>query len=102
MTLASVGFVTAMVFNGIAISMGANYGSALTATAAHLVVTWDLGVVAIAAAVFIVIEGRRIGMRRSWLFVLLACVTAIACAFPLFLAMRERHLAHQTTSTPTP
>jgi hypothetical protein len=53
----------------------------------------DLLVVAIAAGVFIVVEGRRIGMRRAWLFLPLAAITAAAFAVPLFLALRERKLA---------
>ncbi|MGN6502397.1 MAG: DUF2834 domain-containing protein [Pseudolysinimonas sp.] len=47
---------------------------------------------AIASGVFIVIEGRRLGMRRAWLFLPLAAVTAAAFAVPLFLALRERRL----------
>jgi Ca2+/Na+ antiporter len=53
----------------------------------------DLLVVAVAAGVFIVIEGRRIGIRHAWLFLPLAAVTAAAFAVPLFLALRERKLA---------
>lgn len=97
LTLAMLGFVTAMVMNGIAITTGANYGTALTSSAANWVFTSDLGIVAVAAAIFIIVEGRRIGMRHSWLVVLLACVTAIACAFPLFLALRERQLAQRAS-----
>lgn len=59
----------------------------------------DLLVVAVAAGVFIVIEGRRIGMRHAWVFLPLAAVTAAAFAVPLFLAMRERKLAAQTPKT---
>ncbi|PPF39185.1 DUF2834 domain-containing protein [Rathayibacter sp. AY1A3] len=53
----------------------------------------DLLVVAIAAVAFMVVEGRRIGMRRVWILVLLAPLVALAFAFPLFLALRDRHLA---------
>jgi hypothetical protein len=37
-------------------------------------------------------ESRRIGMKFWWLFVFGSFITAIAFAFPLFLAFRERHL----------
>jgi len=40
-----------------------------------------------------VIEARRIGMKKVWVYLLLSGVTALAFTFPLFLAMRERHLA---------
>ena len=52
----------------------------------------DLTVTFLAAGVFMVAEGGRVGMRRSWLYVVGSMVTAIAFTFPLFLAMRERHL----------
>ncbi len=52
----------------------------------------DLLVLAIASGIFIVIEGRRIGMRWAWVFLPLAAVTAAAFAVPLFLALRERRV----------
>ena len=48
---------------------------------------------AVASGVFIVIEGRRLGMRWAWVFLPLAAVTAAAFAVPLFLALRERRLS---------
>ena len=53
----------------------------------------DLTVTFLAASVFMVVEGGRVGMRRSWLYVVGSMVTAIAFTFPLFLAVRERRLA---------
>jgi hypothetical protein len=53
----------------------------------------DLLVLAVAAGAFVAIEGRRIGMRRAWLLLPLAAVTAAAFVIPLFLALRERRLA---------
>ena len=41
---------------------------------------------------FIVVEARRLGMKRAWLYIVLSLVTAFAFTFPLFLAMRERRL----------
>ena len=55
--------------------------------------TIDILVAAVAAAVFMVAESRRIGMRRVWIYIVLMPLVAFAFAFPLFLAMRERHLA---------
>lgn len=52
----------------------------------------DLIVVAVAAVVFMLTEGRRLGMRVPWLYAAAALVTAIAFTFPLFLLMRERAL----------
>ena len=53
----------------------------------------DLLVVASAASIFIILEGRRLGMRWYWLYVIASFVTAVAFTFALFLAMRERKLA---------
>jgi Ca2+/Na+ antiporter len=53
----------------------------------------DLLVLAVASGIFIVVEGRRLGMRWAWVFLPLAAVTAAAFAVPLFLALRERRLA---------
>lgn len=60
--------------------------------------TTDLLVVAIAAVAFMLVEGRRVGMRRVWILVVLAPLVALAFSFPLFLALRERHLTLQPTS----
>ena len=54
--------------------------------------TIDLLFVAIAGSVFIIVEARRLGMKRGWLYVVLSGITAFACMFPLFLCMRERAL----------
>jgi hypothetical protein len=50
-------------------------------------------VVAVAACVFFVVEGRRLGMRHTWVLIPLTFVIALAFTFPLFLAWRERTLA---------
>lgn len=71
---------------------GQDYGTAWTATAVDLVLTYDLGIVAIAGVIFMFVEGKRIGMTRIWVLVLLSGITAMAFVFPLFLALRERHI----------
>lgn len=47
---------------------------------------------AIASTIWMVAEGKQLGMRNIWGYVILA-LTAWAFALPLFLFMRERHLA---------
>ena len=93
LVLAVAGFITAMVFNGIAVMNGENYGLAWTGSAVDWVLTSDLSIVAIAAGIFMVVEARRIGLKRVWIYLVLSGFTAMAFTFPLFLAMRERHLA---------
>jgi hypothetical protein len=40
-----------------------------------------------------IMEAKRLGMKRVWLYIGASGVTAFAFTFPLFLAMRERKLA---------
>lgn len=54
--------------------------------------TIDLLIMAVAACTFIVIEGRRLGMKHLWAYIVFSGLTAIAFTFPLFLANRERRL----------
>jgi hypothetical protein len=93
LVLAGVGLVTAMVFNGIAVMNGENYATAWFGTSVDWVLSADLTVVAIASVVLMFAEARRVGMKRVWPYIALSGVTAMAFTFPLFLAMRERHIA---------
>ncbi|MDD7938055.1 DUF2834 domain-containing protein [Actinomycetospora lutea] len=54
----------------------------------------DIIVMAIAACIVMVVEGRRLGFRPIVvaLLVVLSFVLAVAFTFPLFLALRERAL----------
>ncbi len=61
-------------------------------TAATSSITVDVLVAAATFFAFVVYESRRIGMSHAWAYVLVALVVAFACAFPLFLLMRERHV----------
>ncbi|WDF32938.1 DUF2834 domain-containing protein [Arthrobacter agilis] len=63
------------------------------ATAASSSAAVDVIVVAIVACLFMVVEGKSLGMSRAvWLLVPLSFVIAVAATFPLFLAWREHHL----------
>ncbi len=55
--------------------------------------SWDLLAVASAASIFIILEGRRLGIRWYWAYVVVSFITAVGFTFPLFLAVRERRLA---------
>jgi uncharacterized membrane protein len=93
LTLSAIGLISAWTLNGIAVMNGESYTNAWFGTAVDWVLSADLLIVAIAISVFMVIEARRIGMRFVWVYILLSGVTAMAFTVPLFLAMRERHLA---------
>jgi len=94
LALAVIGLVATWTFNILAIQAGTDFfgewGSNGFATQSLQV---DLLILAVAVGVFLVVEGRRIGMRHAWLFLPLSAVTAAAFAVPLFLALRERKLS---------
>lgn len=97
LALAAAGLVGTWTFNAIAIVQMSDFvGDLLTSGPAVSSITVDLLVVAVAGAIFIIIEARRIGMKRGWLYVVVSGVTAFAFAFPLFLAMRQRYLTRLT------
>ena len=56
-------------------------------------VSIDLLAVATAATVFMVVDGRRHGVRLLWLYVVLVFAVAVSVAFPLYLIARTRTLA---------
>lgn len=92
LALSAAGLISAWVLNALAVLNREDYGTAWTATAVDLVLTYDLGIVAVAGAIFMFAESRRIGFKRVWILVALSGITAMAFVFPLFLALREQHL----------
>lgn len=57
--------------------------------------TLDALIVAFAALVFMIVEGRRLGMRWLWVYVVLVFAVAVSVAFPLFLAARHLTVARR-------
>jgi hypothetical protein len=55
--------------------------------------TNDLLLVALAAVVLTIVEGRRLGMRYVWVYVVASFAIAVSVAFPLFLLARQLRLA---------
>ena len=53
---------------------------------------WDVTVAAITFCFFAVVEGKRVGVKWPWAYVVLTFGVALAFAAPLFLCMRERAL----------
>ena len=91
--LAVAGLIGTWTFNVLAIVQMTDFvGDLVTSGPAVSSITVDLLVVAVAGSIFIIVEARRLGMRFGWLYVVAAGLTAFAFTFPLFLAMRERHV----------
>ena len=93
LVLAVVGLVGTWTFNTLAVIQLRDFiGDWLNSGPAVSSLTVDLLVVAVAGCILIVVESRRLGMKRAWLYIVLSGITAFAFTFPLFLAMRERKL----------
>jgi EamA domain-containing membrane protein RarD len=93
LSLSIIGLITAWTFNALAVFENADYVRAWFGSAVDWVLGADLAIVAIAIVIFMFAEGSRLRMKNVWIYVVLAGVTAMAFTLPLFLAMRERHLA---------
>lgn len=107
LVLAIIGLVGTWIFNVLAIIEQRNYiGDWVSSGPAVTSLTVDLLIVAVAGSILIVVESRRLGMKRAWLYIVLSGVTAFAFTFPLFLANRQRHIqqhknAHNAATTAT-
>ena len=55
-------------------------------------IAFDILIVGWTASIWMVVEGRRRRMRWVWLYPVVGWSVAMAFAFPLFLALRERAL----------
>lgn len=94
LVLAIVGLIGTWSFNAFAIVQMRDFiGDWVGSGPAVSSLTVDLLVVAVAGCILIVVEARRLGMKRAWVYIVLSGLTAFAFTFPLFLAMRERKLS---------
>lgn len=55
--------------------------------------TNDLLLFGLAAFVFMVVEARRIGIPKVWIYLVLSFLVAVSVAFPLYLIRRQMVLA---------
>lgn len=58
-------------------------------------ITVDIGLFLLAAAAFMVIEARRLGVRFVWLYIFFGFTIAISVTFPLFMIARELRIVAQ-------
>ncbi|APR85853.1 Hypothetical protein A7982_11202 [Minicystis rosea] len=59
----------------------------------HSSIASDFWIGTTPALVWMIVEARRLRMARPWAYVVITFLVAFACAFPLFLLMRERRLS---------
>lgn len=74
---------------------GGRFLDQVFANPATTTVTLDLLILGIAVVVFVVVEASRLGIRRPWLWAVLAVPLPGACLVPLFFVVRERRLRSQ-------
>ena len=86
--VAALGLVTAWVLNALAVTQEADYLNAWFGSYVDWVLSLDLLVVGIAVVTLMLVEAKRLGMKRVWLYFLLSGITAMAFTFPLFMAFR--------------
>ena len=80
---------------------GNSFGDALSNTVVNEAATFtviDLLAVAFVGLVFMIAEGRRLGMRFLWVYVVVTFAVAISVALPAFLIARQFTLAEQRTA----
>jgi hypothetical protein len=65
-------------------------------------ITLDIGLFLMAAAVFMVIEARRLSVRFVSAYIVLGFLVAISVTFPLFMIARELRLAKAPDAPPLP
>jgi hypothetical protein len=82
-----------LAYFGPGAAKGASFLGDLAVNPAAKSITIDIGFFLLAAAMLMVTEARRIGMRLVWLYVVFGFVIAISVTFPLFLIAREMRLA---------
>ena len=67
--------------------IAASYANAASSSIAN-----DIGVAVLTFLVWSFHEARKLGMKHWWLYIVITFAVAFACAYPLFLFMRERRL----------
>lgn len=65
----------------------------LNANPASTFLAVDILFFAMAGNLWMIVESRRLGMKFVWVYVAIGVFIGISFGFPLFLAMREKHLA---------
>jgi hypothetical protein len=84
-----------VLFGGYVTTDDGSFVDQMTANGVATFMLIDLAVVAVIGLVFMVVEGRRLGMRFLWVYVVLTFAVAISVALPLFLIFRQVHLAKE-------
>jgi len=71
---------------------GSSFLDDLFANAATTTIAVDLLILGVAVVVWVVVEAHRLGMKRPWLWAVLAVPLPGAFLVPVFLVLRERRI----------
>jgi Terpene cyclase DEP1 len=82
-------------------SSAADFLRAAYVNAAAASLSNDLFLLAFAACIFMAIEGRRVGVRYVWLYIILSAIIAISVTFPLFLIARHLKISSKESTAAT-
>jgi hypothetical protein len=80
-------------FNQTGNGGAAGFFNAIYANPAVASFTNDLLFYAVAGGVFMAVEGRRLGMRYVWMYIVFSLLVAVSVMFPIFLIARQYKLA---------
>jgi predicted alpha/beta superfamily hydrolase len=92
LTLSALGLITAWVFNALAVFEEADYLRSWFGSYVDWVLSLDLLIVGGAVITLMLVEAKRLKMKRVWLYFLASGITAMAFTFPLFMFFRERKI----------
>lgn len=74
------------------------FGEALFVNHASSMGAVDLLISSLAFLIFVEYEGRRLGMRHRWVYIVVNLLIGLSAGLPLFLYVRERKLADRPTA----
>ena len=73
----------------------ASFFGAAFANAISTSITLDVYIAAIVFSIWVVSESKRLGLKRSWIYIVVCFAVALAVALPLFLGVRALKLREQ-------
>ncbi|MFS0518872.1 DUF2834 domain-containing protein [Nostoc sp. UIC 10607] len=80
----------------------ADFFRAAYVNAAAASLTNDLILVSLATCIFMAIEGKRVGIRYLWLYIIMSAIIAVSVMFPLFLLARHIKIAKEISLQSVP
>ncbi|MGD1889550.1 MAG: DUF2834 domain-containing protein [Cyclobacteriaceae bacterium] len=74
------------------------FGEALFVNHASSMGAIDLLISSLVFLIFVEYEGRKLGMRHRWVYIVVNLLIGLSAGLPLFLYVRERQLAEKSVA----